>query len=175
MCALFRNENPNLGPLTTVAELSGFGSGQPILQNFKPGTREIIEIVQSAAFVTATGQYIFIAPWQCQVVAARITFGTAGTGSPVLNLNKIPQAGLPLAPSTAANGTTVIALLSAAFSLSSTANTTTSATSANGGLSTAAGSPLILQAGDQLAYQISGTVTSSSSGTYLQVEIAQIG
>lgn len=173
--SLFRNENPNLGPLTTIQELSGFGSGQPTQSNFKPVSREIIEFYQSAAFTTGTGQYIFVAPWQCQVVAARATYVTAGTGSPVLNLNKVPLAGLPLTPATAANGTTVIALVPAGISLSGTANTTLLETVANGGLSTVAGSPLILQAGDQLAIQISGTVTTSPTLTLVQVEIAQIG
>lgn len=115
---------------------------------------------------------MFIAPWQCKVLSIKATFTAAGTGaSQALNINKVPQAGLPIAPGTASNGTTVVALTSASgISLLGTANTTIS-----DGLSVASGSPLVLQPGDQIAVQFSGTVTTAAVGLFVQVELQQIG
>lgn len=172
---LFRDENPALGPTTVVKELSGFGSGNPVVNYFKPTTREIVSWSQNVsgnAYTSGSGQYMFIAPWQCKVLSIKATFTTAGTGaSQALNVNKVPQAGLPIAPGTASNGTTVIAVTSAAgISLLGTANTTISDP-----LSVAGGTTLTLQPGDQLCVQFSGTVTTAAVGLFVQVELQQIG
>jgi hypothetical protein len=162
--SLFRNENPNLGSTTTVQELSGYGTGTPVVNNFKPGTREVLSVPLAAA--SALTQYIFQAPWQCQVVGIRYNCTTAAAAG-VLSVERI--IGDTVAPA-AANGTTIILLTAATATLSGfTANTRQ-----NLALSTAAGSPLILNAGDQVAYFLSAAPTSLVGGD-LQIEIAQIG
>jgi hypothetical protein len=166
--SLFRNENPILGPQTGLTELSGFGTGTPVSAVYKPTTREILSFQQGSATVPSAAQYVFVAPWQCQVLAMKTTFSTASS-SGTLDLRKVIQSALPLAPSTAANGSTVFELLASTLSLSGTANTTGVAS-----LTTASGSPLILQAGDQLALLFGGTLTGLV-GSYTQIEIAQIG
>lgn len=164
--SLFRNENPNLGPQTTLAELSGFGSGQPTLSNFKPTTREII--VSSPIAAASVPNFLFIAPWACQVVSIKATYTTAGGASAAIQLTKVLQSALPTAPNTAV-GASVIALTSATIPLTGTANTTLVGT-----LSTAAGSPTIMAAGDQIGYILSGTLTGLVN-LVIQVELAQIG
>lgn len=161
--SLFRDENPALGAQTSVKELSGYGTGNPIVSYFKPGTREILSIPLSAT--SPTTQWIFQAPWACQVVAAHFNSTTAGAAS-TLTVEKIMADAI--APA-AANGTTIINVLASTVSLASTANTRV-----NVGPSAAAGSPSILNAGDQLAIFISATPTGLA-GAYLQVEIVQIG
>ncbi len=172
--ALFRDESPALGRLTTLAEISGYaGSGYPAagepLQNYyKPTTREIIDI-QFNAVINAgsnlTG-YIYQAPWQCQVVGVRYNCTTAA-GAGVLSLERI--IGDSVAPA-AANGTTIILLTAATMTLSGFAANTRQ----NVALSTATGSPLILNAGDQLAYFLSAVPTSLVGGN-VQIEIVQLG
>lgn len=161
--ALFRNENPNLGPLTTVAELSGFGAGNPILSNFKPGTREIVSVPLA---IGATTQYVFQAPWQCQVVGLHYNCTTAA-GATNLSIERI--IGDSVAPG-AANGTTIILLSTGVLALAGfTANTRQ-----NIALSVAAGSPLVLNAGDQIALFFSAAL-ATAVGAYVQIELAQIG
>jgi len=162
--SLFRNENPNLGPQTTLQELSGYGSGNPIAQNFKPGTREVISIPIAAA--SALTQYIFQAPWTCQIVGIRYNCTTAA-GAGVLSVERI--IGDSVAPA-AANGTTIILLTASTATLSGFAANTRQ----NFALSVAAGSPLVLSAGDQIAYFLSAAPTSLVGGV-IQIEIAQIG
>jgi hypothetical protein len=165
---LFRNEGPNLGPGTTVYELSGYGTGTPIANNFKPSTREIFSWNMSA-LANAAGNlsgYIFQAPWSCQVVGVHFNCTTAAAAG-VLSVERI--IGDTVAPG-AANGTTIILLTSATMTLSGfTANTRQ-----NVALSTAAGSPLILNPGDQLAYFLSAVPTSLVGGL-LQIETQQLG
>jgi hypothetical protein len=175
--SLFRNESPNLGQQTTVLEVSGYGpvSGATpsVSNNFKPPTRETIQLTAQAA---SSSQFAFIAPWQCQVVAVRATFSTASS-SGTLDVRRFTQAGLPQAPSTAANGTTVIELLSAPLSLSGTANTTVQATQypvGASGLVSVANSGQVLQPGDQLAIVLGGTLTGLVN-CLIQVEVQQIG
>ena len=167
--ALFRNENPNLGPATTLQELSGFGSGTPLVSNFKPTTREIIQINQPLTASSATSGWVFVAPWTCLVLSIKVVYTAAGGAAAALAMVNFIQSGQPQAPSTAANGTTVIALQSANLSLTGTANTVFPAS-----LSSASGSPLIMHAGDAMAYQLSGTLTGLAGGV-VQVELAQIG
>jgi hypothetical protein len=162
--SLFRDENPALGPLTQVKELSGYGTGTPVVNYFKPGTREMIAVPLSAT--SNLTQYIFQAPWACQVVGVHFNCTTAA-GAGVLSVERIIGDGV--APA-AANGTTIILLTAATMTLSGfLANTRQ-----NVALSTAAGSPLVLNAGDQIALFLSAAPTSLA-GAYVQVEIAQIG
>jgi hypothetical protein len=174
--SLFRNETPNLGQQTTVAEVSGFGpssgANPVVLNNYKPSTRETVQFY--SAGVPAAGQFVFIAPWQCQVIAVRATFSTT-SASGTLDVRRFTQAGLPQAPSTAANGTTVVELLSSTLSLAGTANTTVQATKygAVPGLATVAADGQVLQAGDQLALIFGGTLTGLV-GLVVQVELQQL-
>jgi len=179
MSYLFRNVNPNLGQQTTVAEQSGYGpsSGATpnVLNNFKPTTRELIEYYSATAPTTATGVWAFIAPWQCQVVALR-TVAVTASGSPTVELRRFTQAGLPQAPTTAANGTTVIELLSAPLAISTTANTTSQSTQyplSAPGLVRVAADGQVLQAGDQLALVFGGTITTCTFLT-VQIELQQL-
>lgn len=164
--ALFRNENPNLGPLTTIQELAGFGSGNPIASNFKPISRGIVVSTPIAA--ASVPSFLFIAPWACQVVSIKATYTTAGGASAAIQLTKVLQAALPTAPNTAV-GAGVIALTSATIPLTGTANTTLV-----GALSTASGSPTVLAAGDQIGFILSGTLTGLVN-LIIQVELSQIG
>lgn len=164
--SLFRNENPNLGPLTTVNEIALVGTSNTTTgsNNFKPSTREIFSVPLVAA--SSTTGYIFQAPWSCQVVGIHFNCTTAAAAG-VLSVEKI--VGDAVAPA-AANGTTIVLLTAATATLSGfTANTRQ-----NLALSVAAGSPLVLNAGDQLAYFLSAAPTSLVGGM-VQIEIAQLG
>jgi hypothetical protein len=161
--ALFRDENPALGPTTSVKELSGYGAGNPVVNYFKPGTREILDIPLAPAGVIT--QWVYQAPFSCQVVGIRINWTVQSTGAANLSVERITADAL--APQ-AANGTTVILLTSAVVSLQGAANTRQNLV-----LSTASGSPLILNAGDQI-----GLFSSASAAglvANLQIELAQIG
>jgi hypothetical protein len=166
--SLFRNESPNLGATTTVQELSGYGAGTPLVSNFKPGTREILNL-QLSATINAAGflsGYLFQAPWTCQVVGVHYNCTTAA-GAGVLSLERI--IGDTVAPG-AANGTTIILLTGATMTLSGfTANTRQ-----NVALSSAAAAPLVLNAGDQIAWFLSAVPTSLVGGS-VQIELVQIG
>ncbi|SRR6266403_1752218 len=165
--SLFRDENPALGPTTQVKELSGYGAGTPVVNYFKPGTREIIDVPLLSASTTPANFWVYQGPFSSQFVGAHANFTVTST-SGTANLVKITADGI--APSTADNGTTVRNLLSAPMSLSGTANTRV-----NGSLnSAAAGSPLILNPGDQIAIQLGGTLTGLA-GCNVQFELAQIG
>lgn len=178
--SLFRDENPALGQQVSAAEVSGYGpvSGStPSVRNyFKPTTRETIQYYSLVAPVSGTGTFVFIAPWQCQVVALRATAITA-SGTPSLEIRRFTQAGLPLAPTTAANGTTVIELLTTPLLVSTTANTTVQATQypiGTPGLVLVAANGQIFQPGDQLSLVFGGTITTTT-GLLVQIELAQIG
>lgn len=161
--SLFKDENPQLGAQTTERELSGFGSGNPVVNYYKPQTREILPILGIVAATAA--EYVFIAPYACQVIAVRFTASTASSAG-TLQLFKTPQASLPAAPPTSASGN-VVALFSAAVALSATSNTAVSA-------APTVASAAILAAGDQLSINLGGTLTSLAGGL-LQIELAQIG
>jgi hypothetical protein len=161
--SLFRDENPALGPLTTVKELSGYGSGTPVVNYFKPGTREICDIPLAPAGVIT--QWAYQAPFQSVVVGIRLNWTVQSTGA--ANLSIVRVTADALAPQ-AANGTTVILLTSAVVSLQGTANTRQNLT-----LSTAAGSPLVLNAGDQIG--LFSSATAAGLVANLQIELAQIG
>jgi hypothetical protein len=176
--SLFRNESPNLGQQTTVSEVSGYGPSSSATNvasnNFKPTTREVVTI-PGLTSASPTSAWVYVAPWQCQVVAVRATFTTTSS-SGTLDVRRFTQAGLPQAPSTAANGTTVIELLTSALSLSGTANTTVQATKypfGSAGLATVAADGQVLQAGDQLAIILGGTLTGLA-GCLVQIEIQQL-
>lgn len=161
---LFRDENPALGPTTSVKELSGYGAGNPVVSYFKPSTREFVTInLQAASPLT---QYLFQAPWAAQVVGVHYNCTTAAAAG-VLSVERI--IGDTVAPA-AANGTTILLLTAATMTLSGFAANTRQ----NVALSTAAGSPLILNPGDQIAYFLSAAPTSLVGGN-LQIELAQIG
>jgi hypothetical protein len=166
---LFRDENPALGPTTSLKELSGFGTGTPSVNYYKPTTREFITLTGLVA-ASPTSGWLYVAPWALQVVAAKVVYTTAGGAGATINITKVQQAAQPIVASTADNGTTVRNLISAPIALTGAANTVFPGT-VN---SAAAGSPLILAAGDMVAYQLSGTLTGLAGG-YFQVEIAQIG
>jgi hypothetical protein len=162
---LFRNENPVLGPSTQVNEQGTLASNSTLVSNnFKPGTREIFSIPLAAA--SALTAYLFQAPWACQVVAIRYNCTTAAAAG-VLSVERI--IGDAVAPA-AANGTTIILLSAATATLSGFAANTRQ----NLALSVAAGNPLVLNAGDQIAYFLS-TAPTSLVGGVLQIEVAQIG
>lgn len=162
--SLFKDENPQLGPSTSVKELTGYGAGNPVVNYFKPQTREVLSVpLVAASSLTA---YVYQAPYTCQVVGIHFNCTTAAAAG-VLSVERI--IGDTVAPA-AANGTTIILLTAATLTLSgATANTRQ-----NLALSAAAGSPLVLNAGDQIAYFLSTAPTSLVGGN-IQIEIAQIG
>lgn len=162
--SLFKDENPALGPTTSVKEFSGYGAGNPVVNYFKPTTREVIQ-VQLPTTAASSGTWVYQAPWQCQVVGIRLNWAVQSTGAANLSIERIT--GDTIAPA-AANGTTIILLTAAVASLQGTANTRQ-----NLALSIAAGSPLVLNAGDQIALFTSAS-TAGLVG-YAQIEIAQIG
>lgn len=161
--SLFRNENPNLGPTTTVQELSGFGAGNPVANNFKPTTREMVDVTMQAAAQHVT-QYLYQAPWACQVIAVHENH-TVASASGTLDLVKIIGDGQ--APTSTYNATSVKLLNAGPMSTAGTANTRQN-------LALVAGSAVLMNAGDQLAIVASGTATGYAGGI-VQVEIAQIG
>jgi hypothetical protein len=164
---LFLGEFPVLGPNTKVQELSGYAgapAGNPVLNAFKPGTREVISVPLVAA--ATFSQYIFQAPWLCQVVGIRVNFTVQSTGAANMSIERI--IGDTVAPG-ATNGTTIILLTNAVVTLQGTANTRQ-----NVALSVAAGSPLVLNAGDQIAL-FNAATSAGLVGGYVQIEIAQIG
>lgn len=169
--SLFKDENPQLGASVSVKEFSGFGAATPVVNYFKPQTREVVAFAQASATIPAT-QYVFVAPFACQVISVKATL-TALSTSGTLAVTRVPQASLPLAPSTAVGTSGVLNILSSATvnigSGGITANNFTAAT-----LNTAAGSPTVLAAGDAIAVQFGGTLTSLT-GLLVQIEIAQIG
>ena len=166
--SLFRDEGPALGAGTLLKEVSGFGAGNPVTNYFKPQTREYVTQFPLTA-TSATSGWLFVAPFKCQVLSAKVVYTTAGGAAAAVQVVNIPQAKQPLVPSTAADGTNAIAQLSSAIALTGAANTVFAGT-----LSAAAGSPNVINAGDMLAYQLSGTLTGLAGG-YLQVEISQLG
>lgn len=162
--SLFKDENPQLGASVSVKEFTGYGAGNPVVNYFKPQTRECLSVpLVAASSITA---YLYQAPFTCQVVGIHFNCTTAA-GAGVLSVERI--IGDSVAPA-AANGSTIILLTAATLTLSgATANTRQ-----NLALSVAAGSPLVLNAGDQIAYFLSTAPTSLVGGN-LQIEIAQIG
>lgn len=167
--SLFRDENPVLGPTTAIKEFSGYGAGQPTANYFKPTTREMVDF-QLSIITNPSGSslvgWVYEAPWKAQVVAIRANYSTASSAAVTVDVIRVQADGV--APATA-NGTTLISMLAAPIPLNSTANTRLERA-----LSAAAGSPLVLNPGDQLAYVISGAPTALA-GCNVQVEIAQIG
>lgn len=162
--SLFRDENPALGPTTTVKELSGTGAGTPVVNYFKPTTREIVTASLLAAG-GANSQWVFEAPWACQVVAIRFNGTVVGAASN-LSVEKITADAT--APA-AANGTTIVLLTNAVFAL----NSFTPNTFVAPALSAVSGA-LNLNAGDQIALFVSAASTGLL-GAVVQIELAQIG
>ena len=163
--ALFRDEAPALGQSFQVKELSGYGAGNPITNYFKPTTRELVDVTMQAAGQHVT-QWVYQAPWKCQVVAIHENH-TAASAAGTLDVVRIQADGVVPA---AANGTTIISMLTAPMSTAGAANTRQ-----NLALSTAAGSPLILNAGDQLAVVSGAGSTVGYAGGVVQIEITQLG
>ena len=160
--SLFRNENPNLGPSTSVQELSGYGSGQPVANNYKPTTREVISAVIPIT-AASSGTYIFQAPWACQVLAIHMNATVISTGAATALVEKITADGV--AP--AASGTSIVPLHTAVDVHGLTVNTRINVT-----LVTTAAS-LLMAAGDQLAIFTSASTVGLAG--YVQVEVAQLG
>src|SRR6266550_5206243 len=117
--SLFRDESPALGASTTEKELSGYGAGNPVANYYKPTTREFIQVTGLAAAALAA-DWIWQAPWACQVIGVKANFTVTSTSGTLQIVRVTADA---VAPATAANGTTVVAQLSSALSLSGTANT----------------------------------------------------
>jgi hypothetical protein len=170
--ALFRNEAPALGLGTTLQETSGYAgnpAGAPVVNNYKPTTREFIDLQANAATITATNGvsgYMFTAPWACQVVGIKAVAATPASSSMTIQFYKCPVASQPVAP----GGTGSVQLLASALNLDSglVANTVAVQT-----LSTTASS-LQLAAGDVITYVASGAATGLNGGL-IQVEIVQLG
>lgn len=165
--ALFRDESPNLGTTTTVKEVGASSTSTTTLvtNNFKPPTREIVAVPLSAVSNTTanlTG-YVFTAPWKCQVIAIRYNAAVVSSaGTAVLDIQKITADSV--APG---SGTT---LLASTYNL----DTATAAnTRVNVALTTTAAS-LVLNAGDQIAYNIN-TAPTALAGALVQIEITQLG
>ena len=161
--ALFRDEAPALGQNFQVKELSGYGAGTPVTNYFKPCTREIVDVTMPTT-AQHTTQWVYQAPWKCQVVGIHENH-TVASASGTLDVIRIQADGI--APA-AANGTTLISMLTAPMSTAGTVNTRQ-----NLALSTAAGNPLVLNAGDQLAVVSGGTVTQYAGS--VQIEVVQLG
>ena len=163
--ALFRDEAPVLGQAIQVKELSGYGAGTPVTNYFKPTTRELVDVTMQAAGQHIT-QWVYQAPWKCQVVAVHENH-TVASASGTIDVVRIQADGV--APA-AANGTTIISMLGAGpMSTAGAANTRQ-----NLALSTAAGLPLVLNAGDQLAVVAGGSNVGYAGGV-VQIEITQLG
>src|SRR5271156_2022363 len=164
MAYTFRDESPALGRLTTVAEISGYAGsnypagGEPLQNYYKPTTREVLDVQFSVLLNPSTNLtgYVYQAPWQCQVVGIHYNCTTAA-GAGVLSIERI--IGDSVVPA-AANGTTIILLTASTATLSGFAANTRQ----NLALSTAAGSPLVLNAGDQIAYFLSTSPTALVGG-----------
>lgn len=160
---LFRNEAPNLGLQTTLQENSGYGAGSPKLNNYKPTTREMVDVTIQAA-AQHVSQWVYQAPWKCQVIAIHENHTVAST-SGTLDVVKIMADSV--APA-AANGTTIITMLTAPMSTAGVANTRQNLAL------TATAASLVLNPGDQLAVVAGGTATNYAGGI-VQIEIVQLG
>lgn len=163
--SLFSNEAPILGAGTTLAEV-GLGptsSSTQVGHAYKPTTRELVDVTIQAA-AQHVSQWIYQAPFKCQVVAIRENH-TVASSSGTLDVVKIMADAV--APATA-NGTTIISQLTGPLSTAGTANTRQ-----NLALSSATGNPSILNPGDQLAVVAAGTATGYAGGI-LQIEIVQL-
>jgi hypothetical protein len=160
---IFRHENPILGPSTTVEELSGYGAGNPQAANYKPTTREMVDVTIQAAAQHVT-QWVYQAPWKCQIIAVHENH-TVASSSGTLDVVRITADSI--APSSS-YGANIIQILNAgAMSTAGTANTRQN-------LALKAGSGLILNPGDQIAVVAGGTATGYAGGI-VQIEIAQLG
>src|SRR5882724_855366 len=99
---LFRNENPVLGPLTQENESGTLGTNSTLISNnFKPTSREFAQVSNLAA-ASLANEWLWVAPWACQIVAVRCNFTVTST-SGTLNIVKVTADAI--APSTADNGT----------------------------------------------------------------------
>jgi len=162
--SIFRNENPNLGSVTTVNEtaLTSASMTATATSDLKPTTREIFNFPIVAATIA---QYLWVAPWKCQIKAIRFIGGTVVANStqtiqPVVT----PVASQPAAPS---SGT---ALTAAAIPVGSGSTANQPAAAAL----SATTSVLTLNPGDLIGMTISGALTALVGGV-LQIEVAQIG
>jgi hypothetical protein len=162
--ALFRNENPNLGPLTTINEvgLSGASNTSAVASDFKPTTREILTVTFEA---TDTNGWVFVSPWNCKVVGVRFVCTVVANSTQTVQLYKMPVASQPAAPS--GTGSKVLTAAATPVGSGATANVV-----AFSGLTTTA-ADLLLAPGDLIGYNFSGAPTSLVGGQ-LQIEVQQI-
>lgn len=167
--SLFKDENPALGAQTTEKELSGFGAGSPVVNYYKPLTRSFVDLSFDAV-KTPTGNllgWLFVAPWKCQIVQAKVVMDVSATASQTLQLYTLPVASQPVTVA----GTGSAQIFSVAQSLSSA--TLAAGVVATTPLTTTAAS-LIMNPGDLLGYVLSGVITGVTGGL-CQVEIIQLG
>jgi hypothetical protein len=161
--SLFKNEAPVLGQGTTLVEVgAGSTSSTTQLSNaYKPCTRELVDVTMQSVSQHVT-QWIYQAPFKCQVVAVRENH-TVASASGTLDVVKIVADAV--APA-AANGGTIKTLLTAPMSTAGAANTRQNLALA------ASGSPWVLNQGDQLAVVTGGTVTQYAGS--VQIEVIQL-
>lgn len=167
--SLFRNEAPQLGLGTTLQETSGYAgnpAGSPAVNAYKPTTRQIVESgfdgVRNAGALTG---WLFVAPWQCQIVAAKVVTEVSATAAATIQAYVVPVASQPEAPS---SGNQVFSAAQQLSSSTLTANTVFAQTL------TTSTKNLILNAGDMIGYTISAAITSVIGGL-LQIEVVQLG
>ena len=167
--SLFRDESPNLGPSTTEKELGIQGTvahNEATYNYYKPTTRQFVNLefdgVRNAGALTG---WMFVAPWACQVISARIIQEVAATAAATLQCYLVPFASQPEAPS---SGNAVFATAQQLSSATATANTVFLET-----INTTVSSNT-LAPGDLLGYVLSAAITSSVGGL-LQVELIQLG
>lgn len=162
--SLFRNENPNLGPTTTVNETAATSTSMTTtgVNDLKPQTREILTFPVAAATPAC---WLAVAPYKCQVRAIRLLAGTiVANSTQTIQPVVLAVASQPGAPST---GT---ALTAAAVPVGSGSTANTPAAQAL----SATASVLQLNPGDLIGMTISAALTSLV-GAVLQIEISQIG
>lgn len=163
---LFKGEFPVLGPATSIQELSGVGSGLPVLNAYKPITREIVNQsinVLSNTTGNLTG-FLWRAPWQAAIIQIGFIAEVKASVSTTLQIYKVPYASQPEAISSGAT------LLAAALNIDTGIVNDTWIFPAL----TATAASLQFGAGDLLGFVLSTSPTSLAGGL-LQVELQQIG
>jgi hypothetical protein len=167
--SLFRSEAPLLGRGTQIHELSGAGgyptAGNPTLNFYKPLTRLVISTQISAVIDTTANivNYVFVAPFSCQLVKATFACVVAATSSATVTVYKVPLASQPEA---ATSGTA----MTTAFNVDTgaTANSQNVLTIINAPAATS-----ICNAGDLVAIAFSAT-PAGLTGAMLQLEFVAL-
>jgi hypothetical protein len=160
---LFRNEQPNLGPSTTINSTVLKGDSNTTVAAFdhKPQSREIVNLLIAAA---TTDGWAFVAPFACEVVAIRFVNDVVANSTQTIQVYKLPYASQPAHPA----GTGAVVLTAAATGVGSTS--TADAVAYQALTTTLADRKLAV--GDLIGFHISGTLTSLAGGL-LQIEIIE--